>query len=124
MEDIRKKLIEDDIKNNHGYVWFLHKLDKMGGIQAFDALMEQGTYNMLERAYDIAMKGRGYAEQLQEVREKLVEINPRWAFGDFKGSSKGEIKDPKGVKYVIDVISKEYGVYGRDLADFVEKTFS
>jgi len=109
VDNIRKKLIKDSIDKSMGYVGFIHKSDKTGKAQAFDALMEQGDSGMTRIAYELAIEKGVDIKRLEKAREALILISPTLALKNFRGYE-DEIKDPNGVEYVLNVISNKHNV--------------
>ncbi|MDP1695056.1 MAG: hypothetical protein Q8L34_05960 [Candidatus Woesearchaeota archaeon] len=107
---IRTKLIDDAIKNHHGYM-HLATNDQAGQVEAYEALMvaqstEKG--NHMDKAHELAFT-MGDEARTQRAREAMFSVNPAWALSFFKGNSSRK-RDEKGIDYVINTIASQKGV--------------
>lgn len=122
---IRAKLIENELKDTSApWLSFLDPSDSKGKMQAYEALMEDGSkrrkervaYTRFERAYRLAYSLQD-EEKTQKAREHMVAISPRLALADFRK----ENVDEKGVDYVTEIIAHHYGTDQEKLKHYIEK---
>ena len=118
---IRTKLIDDVVKKGYGYVSFLATNDHAGQVEAFEALMAQGTGkgNHLDKAHKLAFT-MGDEARTQRVREAMFSVNPAWALGFFKGNSSRK-RDERGIDYVINTVASQQGVEPSTLRELAMK---
>jgi len=118
---IRTKLIDDVVKKGYGYVSFLATNDHAGQVEAFEALMAQGTGkgNHLDKAHELAFT-MGDEARTQRAREAMFSVNPAWALGFFKGNSSRK-RDERGIDYVVNAVASQQGVEPSTLRELAIK---
>ncbi|MFH0978860.1 MAG: hypothetical protein V1837_06185 [Candidatus Woesearchaeota archaeon] len=121
LTNIRKRLIEKEIKKGSCWMSFIEKNDRPGKLQAYDALMQerqQQRYRFVEVAYELA-RSLSDQERMQRAREQMVNLNAQRALEAFVKDKKEP--DKTGIEYLVNVMAQRFKVEAPTLARIVEK---
>ena len=120
LENVRKKLIDDKIIKNAGFVYLLDKSDTKGMEKAYDKLVSskigEKSHN-LRGAYEIALQ-LGDEDRIQRTRKAMIALSPTWALRHFV---RHRGNDEKGINYVLENVAGQNNLTVEELRGFFNK---